>query len=25
VRAVYRADRYDYVIWLRRESGRPQA
>jgi GntR family transcriptional regulator len=22
VRAVYRADRYDYVIWLRRESGR---
>jgi GntR family transcriptional regulator len=24
VRAVYRADRYDYVIWLRRESARPQ-
>jgi GntR family transcriptional regulator len=22
VRAVYRADRYDYVIWLRRESAR---
>jgi GntR family transcriptional regulator len=24
VRAVYRADRYDYVIWLRRESARSQ-
>lgn len=25
VRAVYRADRYDYVIWLRRESARRRA